>query len=109
MAALTKKLIACGIFAVVTAAQVTAFAAQPRGFDPNEIPDPQALVAYKRFWDAFQDYETKKKSTSVEEYQRTRDGLQSMYSGKEKVVVEQRVATLDAAINRYNDNLEKKT
>ena len=107
MAAITKKLIACGIFAVVTAAQVTAFAAQPSSFDPNEIPDPQALVAYKRFWDAFQDYETKKKSTSVEEYQRTRDGLQSMYSGKEKVIVEQRVATLDAAINRYNDNLEK--
>ena len=47
MAAITKKLIACGIFAVVTAAQVTAFAAQPSSFDPNEIPDPQALVAYK--------------------------------------------------------------
>ncbi len=73
----------------------------------SDIPDPAALQAYKRFWDAFQDYERQKKKTAVDEYQRAREGLESIYSNKERELREKRITTLENAINRYNENLEK--
>lgn len=98
------KALAILLFAVSTSASGTDNA---NATDISEIPDPAALQAYKRFWDAFQDYERQKKKTAVDEYQRARDGLESMYSNKERELTEKRVSTLEAAIQRYNDNLQK--
>jgi hypothetical protein len=107
MAEVTHRILKISLLAVVLAASAAARAEPSDVFDPGEIPDPKALVAYQHFWDAFQDYEQQKKKASVEEYQRARDGLDSIYVGKEKALTEKRIATLDSAINRYNDNLEK--
>jgi outer membrane protein assembly factor BamD (BamD/ComL family) len=80
-----------------------------RGFSTelSDIPDPEALQAYKSFWDGFEAYERQKKKAAVDEYQRARAGLESLYAGKEKEFSEKRITILETAIDKYNDNLER--
>jgi tetratricopeptide (TPR) repeat protein len=107
MAKIITKLITIPVIGLTTLLGSYAYGADQTDFDPSEIPDPQAVTAYKRFWDAFQDYEARKKKTTVEEYQRTRDGLESIYGSKDKEAIEKRIATLSNSIKNYNTNLEK--
>jgi hypothetical protein len=107
MAPIISKLLKTVLFASAISLANPAVGAEENTFDSSEIPDPQALQAYKRFWDAFQDYERQKKKAAVEEYQRAREGLESLYAGKEKALVEKRVELLAGAIARYQENLEK--
>jgi hypothetical protein len=107
MAPIISKLLKTVLFASAISLANPAVGAEGNTFDSSEIPDPQALQAYKRFWDAFQDYERQKKKAAVEEYQRAREGLESLYAGKEKALVEKRVELLAGAIARYQENLEK--
>ena len=107
MASLKSSIVIFSLLGSATLPAISVLAAEVDAFDHGEIPDPDAIRAYQRFWDAFQDYEQQKKQASVEEYQRARDGLESIYAGKEKSAMEKRVAILDEAIKRYNVNLEK--
>jgi hypothetical protein len=107
MASIIKTLIFTSAITLPLTTVTQLQAASSRPFDTSEIPDPEALTAYKKFWDAFQDYESQKKKVAVEEYQRTRDGLETLYAGQEKSVVEKRISLLEESIKRYNDNLEK--
>ena len=107
MASVIQKLMIASTAAMIFLSHGKVFGATAAPFDTQEIPDPEALTAYKKFWDAFQDYETQKKKVTVEEYQRARDGLETLYAGREKAAVDRRVAILEESIKRYNENLEK--
>ena len=95
MASLKSSIVIFSLLGSATLPAISVLAAEVDAFDHGEIPDPDAIRAYQRFWDAFQDYEQQKKQASVEEYQRARDGLESIYAGKEKSAMEKRVAILD--------------
>ena len=81
------------------------FAGNSTPFSSNDIPDPAALSAYTRFWDAFQDYERQKRDSAVKEYQKARDGLNNAWTQSEKTFTEKRISILIDAVNRYQDNL----
>jgi hypothetical protein len=107
MASIIKSLIAISVLTSTLSVVDKNSSARASNFDASEIPNPEAISAYKRFWDAFTEYESQKKKVAVEEYQRARDGLESLYAGQERSVIEKRTAHLEESIKRYNENLEK--
>jgi tetratricopeptide (TPR) repeat protein len=74
---------------------------------PHYVAESEALSAYKRFWDAFRDYEIKSRRASVEEYQKTMEGLESLYEKDEKDSSDKKISLLIGAIKKYRDNIEK--
>jgi hypothetical protein len=81
--------------------------AEPGKSAPHYTAESESLVAYKRFWDAFRDYEIKSRRASVEEYQKTMEGLESLYEKDEKDSLDKKINLLTGAIKRYRDNLEQ--
>ena len=79
-----------------------AFVARAQDSDTR---DPKALNAYKQYWDAFADYEFKKRKSAVEEFERARDGLALMYENKDRALQEKRIDLLSSGISRYEHNL----
>ena len=92
--------------AVSLAAEPSA-TAEPSKSVPHYTAESESLVAYKRFWDAFRDYEIKSRRASVEEYQKTMEGLESLYAKDEKDSLDKKISLLTGAIKRYRDNLEQ--
>lgn len=68
-----------------------------------------SLEAHRRFWDAFRHYEMTKRKSSADEFQKARDGLQSLYDKEDGAYIEKRVNSLEAAIGEYQENLQKTT
>ncbi len=73
----------------------------------DEIPDPEALSAYRRFWDAFQVYERKRRQAAVNEYQKANDLAEQNYRNSNNESLKERKATIENAIGRYQETLEK--
>ena len=71
-----------------------------------EAPDPAALQAYKQYWDAFAEYESQRQRTSVEEFERARDGIKSAFEQKDRDQTEKRIKLLHDGITRYEKHLE---
>lgn len=93
------------MFSWVTPAQADVqVATKNESYDGSNT---EALSAYKRFWDAFREYEVKSRRVSVEEYQKTRDGLESIYEKDEKSSAEKRIELLAGAVKKYKDNLQQ--
>lgn len=97
MAAITRKL--TGTLACLCLS-IQAFASPSL-----DAPDPKALKAYKQFWDAFSDYEQRKKKAAVEEFERARDGLTSVYEVKDRDALKARMDLLSEGIGRYETHL----
>ncbi len=83
------------------------FSANAQAQINGDIPDPEAISAYKRFWDAFQVYERQRKQAAVTEYQSARETLERNYSKSEKDALDNRLSTIEKAIKRYHETLEK--
>lgn len=73
-------------------------------FDKS-TPNPDALAAYKKFWDAFTLYEKKKNNTQSEERQKTRETLNTAADAAEFAGNEQRLAALQESAKKYRENL----
>lgn len=72
---------------------------------PREI-GADSLEAHRRFWDAFRHYEMTKRKSSTDEFQKARDGLQSLYDKEDGAYIEKRLKSLRAAIHQYQENLK---
>ncbi|MEI6833155.1 MAG: hypothetical protein WCL28_04115 [bacterium] len=92
---------------VISLAAESSATAKPSKSAPHYTGESESLVAYKRFWDAFRDYEIKSRRASVEEYQKTMEGLESLYEKDEKDSLDKKINLLTGAIKRYRDNLEQ--
>ena len=60
------------------------FTARAQAQINGEIPEPEGLSAYKRFWDAFQVYERKRRQAAVNDYQKARELAEQNYSNSNK-------------------------
>ena len=97
------------IFAMLCFSTTTSplFTAKAQEQIHDEIPDSEALSAYKRFWDAFQIYERKRRQTAVNEYQRANELAERNYSNSDKESLKKRKTTIEDAIARYKETLDK--
>lgn len=95
------------IFMFSTVSQAQAEDQRVSMDDSNDVPNTEALSAYKKFWDAFREYEVKSRRVSVEEYQKTLDGLESIYEKDERSYVEKRIELLTSAEKKYQGNLQQ--
>lgn len=84
-----------------------SFIANAQTQPSDEIPESGDLSAYKRFWDAFQVYERQRKQAAVTEYQAARERIERNYSQSERDRLQQRLSTIETAITRYNEALDK--
>lgn len=91
----------------ISLASESSAKAEPNKDASHYVTESEALSAYKRFWDAFRDYEIKSRRTSVEEYQKTMEGLESLYEKDEKDSSDKKIKLLMGAIKKYRDNIEK--
>ena len=107
MTSILKSLLWVSAITISTSMTPSLCLAGPMSFASEDIPNPEALSAYKRFWDAFQDYEQQKRQSAVNEYQKARDGLDSIYEKNDQKFTENRLNTLEEAIKKYQVNLDK--
>ena len=107
MTSILKSLLWVSAITLSTSMAPRLCLAGPMSFASEDIPNPEALSAYKRFWDAFQDYEQQKRKSAVNEYQKARDGLDSIYEKNDQKFTENRLNTLEEAIKKYQVNLDK--
>lgn len=73
----------------------------------HDVPDIEALSAYKRFWDAFQVYERKRRQAAVNEYQKASELAEQNYIKSDKESAKDRTSTIENAIARYKETLAK--
>jgi tetratricopeptide (TPR) repeat protein len=83
------------------------FTARAQAQINGEIPEPEGLSAYKRFWDAFQVYERKRRQAAVNDYQKARELAEQNYSNSNKESLKERKANIESAIARYKEALDK--
>lgn len=73
-------------------------------FDKS-TPNPDALTAYKKFWDAFTLYEKKKNGTQSEEYQKTSETLNKAADAADLAATRKRLEALQESAKKYRENL----
>jgi hypothetical protein len=71
-----------------------------------DLPNPEAVKAYKQFWDSFAEYEGQKKKSGIEEFERMRDGLKAQHEIDDQKALENRLEKLQEGIAKYERHLK---
>jgi hypothetical protein len=73
---------------------------------PDEIEvNAHALDAYKKFWDAFSEYERSKAETSVVEFERAKNAVLEAYEKTNRENLEERSRLLSEGVEKYDAQL----
>src|SRR5688572_14681031 len=74
---------------------------------PPEIPDPEALKAFKEYWSAFEAYEDRLRSTGQKKFKDAWAEIKSSYRKEQQKISAEELVELQKAAAKYRKHLEQ--
>jgi hypothetical protein len=105
MARLSPRLAAVLLAALALLLPAQAMA-QPTGI-PADIPEPDALNAFKQYWNAFEQYEAQLLQQGRKNFSRSWEELKTNYNKQKAKLDAQQLARLQKAASNYREHLQE--
>jgi hypothetical protein len=91
---------------IITIFTILALPAFGQSKLPDELPDQEAINAFKQYWSAFESYEDKTLNEGRKQYKKAWQEVQSRYNKERKKLNSEQIAVLTKAAKNYKKQIE---